>query len=1327
MTDVETKRVIRAAFDAFIFDMDGVVTDSARTHAMAWKQMFDEFLADRSKEDGKQYEPFDDHDDYLRYVDGKQRYDGARSFLESRGISLPFGSPGDPPEAKTVCGLANRKNGYFLRKLKTDGVESYPSTVEMIRELKMGDVRVAVISASRNARAVLDASGVRGLFDAEVDGVDVEKQGLKGKPEPDIFLEAADRLKVSPERAAVVEDALAGVEAGKAGGFALVIGVDREGQGEQLKRNGADLVVGDLAEISLDGAGEAAPSRMDELPSAIAKSEEILERLEFGTPAIFLDYDGTLTPIVSTPDKAILPKQTRAILRRLADRYMVAVVSGRDLADVRSVVGLANIVYAGSHGFDVSGPAEEYSDPGKGASYLSALDSAEPELAAAVKEFKGAWVERKRFAIALHFRQADPEVIPDLEKEVDRLVEKHPGLRKSRGKKIFELRPDADWDKGKAVLSLLDNAHVDASRVIPLYIGDDTTDEDAFKAIRERGIGIVVGTGDRMTMAEYRLNEPSEVAELLESLVEKSDGEVAGGSWVLTYDGFDPDSEQLREALCTVGNGYFASRGAAPESSAGATHYPGTYLAGCYNRLLSEVAGETIENESLVNAPNWLPLDFKMEDGEWLRPDNSELTEYRQDLDMRQGLLIRQMRFEDTQGRRIRVVQRRFAHMGAAHLAGLQTEIEPENWSGKLTLRSAIDGRVENSLVRRYRQLNNKHLQQVAAGQYEDDIIWLEAKTSQSNIGIAEAVRTRVFRDRREVDAERRTIEEPGYIAQEIRLDVKQEEAVRINKVAAFCTSRDRAISNCRLEAQKDAARAARFPLLLSSHVLGWDHLWERCRISTSTDTPRLQQILNLHIFHLLQSVSVNSIDLDAGVPPRGLHGEAYRGLIMWDELFIFPLISIRIPDLTRSLLAYRYRRLPEARWAARRTGYRGAMFPWQSGSNGREEAQTLHLNPRSGRWIPDNSHLQKHINAAVAYNVWYYYQVTGDLDFIQYYGAEMLFDLARFWASIAQYNKSIDRYEILKVMGPDEFHDKYPGAEEPGLDNNAYTNVMAAWVLCRALEASDLLPRERLRAIMENMGLTRDELERWDEISRRMRVVFHGDGIISQFEGYDDLEEFDWETYREKYQDIHRLDRILEAEGDTPNRYKVSKQADVLMLFYLFSAEELEEMFERLGYRLGPEAIPRNVDYYIKRTSHGSTLSAIVHSWVLSRSMREESWNLFRSALESDVSDIQGGTTHEGIHLGAMAGTVDLIQRCYAGLEARRDMLRFDPYLPEELKRVEFNIQYRNHYIKVEMTQHHLRLKSRLEDVSPINVAVNGEVTALSPGETLDYTLADD
>ena len=248
--------------------------------------------------------------------------------------------------------------------------------------------------------------------------------------------------------------------------------------------------------------------------------------------------------------------------------------------------------------------------------------------------------------------------------------------------------------------------------------------------------------------------------------------------------------------------------------------------------------------------------------------------------------------------------------------------------------------------------------------------------------------------------------------------------------------------------------------------------------------------------------------------------------------------------------------------------------------------------NPHSGRWIPDHTHRQRHINVAIAYNIWQYYQVTEDHEFLYFYGAEMLLEIARFWASIATYNSSIDRYEITGVMGPDEYHTAYPGADPEaagGIHNNAYTNVMVAWVLERARDVLALLPPAHCRQLCERLGLTEADLAQWDELSRKLRVPLHGDGIISQFDGYGDLEPFDWPGYQERYDNIQRLDRILEAEYDTPNRYQVSKQADVLMLFYLLSAEELTATLHRLGHDFDP-ATPATVAS-ARRTTHGSTL----------------------------------------------------------------------------------------------------------------------------------------
>jgi alpha,alpha-trehalase len=468
-------------------------------------------------------------------------------------------------------------------------------------------------------------------------------------------------------------------------------------------------------------------------------------------------------------------------------------------------------------------------------------------------------------------------------------------------------------------------------------------------------------------------------------------------------------------------------------------------------------------------------------------------------------------------------------------------------------------------------------------------------------------------------------------------------------------------------------------------------------------------------------------MELDAGVPARGWTGEAYRGHVFWDELFIVPFLSHRLPKLTRALLLYRWRRLPEARWAAREAGYRGAMFPWQSGSNGREETDVMFLNPRSGGWIRDNTHLQRHVSAAVAYNVWQYYCATGDSEFLYDYGAELMLEIARFWGSIAQWNSERARYDIPGVVGPDEFHDAYPGASRPGLKNNAYTNVMAAWCLERALRLFDILPDERCRELCDMLRLSAAEREKWEDVSRKMFVPFHGDGIISQFEGYERLEEFDWEAYRRRYGNIMRLDLILEAEGDTPNRYKLSKQADVLMLFYLFSTEALADVFARLGYRFDGSMIPKNIDYYLQRTSHGSTLSSVVHAWVLARSCRSRSWALLKQAVESDISDIQGGTTSEGIHLGAMAGTVDLLQRCYTGLELRGEELLFNPVLPEELSRLSFHLRYRRHSLHVDITEGVLSIASDRATIEPIDIRLKGETRRLIPGATVRFALPHD
>ena len=498
-----------------IFDMDGVITDTASVHAEAWKRLFDEYLRERAVRTGEPFVPFDADGDYRRYIDGKGRFDGVRSFLASRRIELPEGDPNDPPDRETVCGLGNRKNEMFLEHLRHHGAQPYPSTVALVRELQTRGIGTAAISASRNMTEVLDAAGLGDLFTVKVDGTDLDELGLPGKPDPAMFLEAARRLEVDPPQAAVVEDALAGVEAGARGGFGLVVGVDRTGRADALRAAGAHVVVSDLAELRLPPPA----SNVRDLPSALERAEEIRTLLSGRRVAVFLDYDGTLTPIVERAEDALLPAETRAAIERLAALAPVAIVSGRDLGDVRRIVGIEGITYAGSHGFDLLLP--DGSTHQRATEFLPALEAAERDLRAGLAAVPGARIERKTFAIAVHVRQVSEELVPDVEAAVAEVAAADARLRMTGGKKVFEIRPAVAWDKGKALLWLLDVLGLGPD-VLPVYIGDDETDEDAFHALRDLGLGVVVrGEGDdRPTLARYALRDTEEARAFVELLID---------------------------------------------------------------------------------------------------------------------------------------------------------------------------------------------------------------------------------------------------------------------------------------------------------------------------------------------------------------------------------------------------------------------------------------------------------------------------------------------------------------------------------------------------------------------------------------------------------------------------------------------------------------------------------------------------------------------------------------------------------------------------------------------------------------------------------------
>ena len=503
----------RGGIAAVIFDMDGVVTDTAEAHFAAWKQVFDEVL--RACGDDAAFT----REDYLAHVDGIPRHDGVRAFLRSRGIGMPEGEEGDEG-LESVRGIGNRKNRYFHDWLEENRVPVFDDAVALIDGLKKAGIGVGVFSASRNAPRVLESAGIAQLFGATVSGADAQDLDLSPKPAPDQLEEAARRLGCTPAEAAVIEDAVAGVQAGAAGRFGLVIGVDRQEDSGQhrhaLRSNGADLVTRDLRRLCLPEAGGL--RTLDRLPLVWDRLDDVRDRLGSRPLSVFLDYDGTLSAIVADYRDATIPEDTSSAVARLAQRCPVAVISGRDLADVRARVGLDGVIYAGSHGFDIAGPDGLEERPEEAEGFLRPIEQAASDLREALSGIEGADVERKTFSVAVHYRRAAETAVSAIEDAVDRIVGRHEALRKGRGKKVFEIQPRADWDKGRAVAWLLAHTRLGDGDALPIYLGDDLTDEDAFSALGGAGLCIAVRGDRRATLADYALADPEDVRRFVEWL-----------------------------------------------------------------------------------------------------------------------------------------------------------------------------------------------------------------------------------------------------------------------------------------------------------------------------------------------------------------------------------------------------------------------------------------------------------------------------------------------------------------------------------------------------------------------------------------------------------------------------------------------------------------------------------------------------------------------------------------------------------------------------------------------------------------------------------------
>jgi alpha,alpha-trehalase len=502
---------------AAIFDLDAVITHTATVHAEAWKEMFDRFNDERKKNGEEPFPAFSIQKDYPRFIDGMPRYDGVSNFLKDRGIDLPQGNPSDDPGMGSVCSLGNLKNEIFLRKIDTHGPRIIEPNVRVLKKWKKSGLKTAIVSSSKNCRRILKAAGLEDLFEVRIDGQDSVERALNGKPAPDIFLEAAQELGFTAGESVVIEDSLAGVEAGVNGKFKYVIGIAHGGKSNKMREIGADKVVSNLENLDIHFRTDLTDS--SNLQDAIDQFEVLAADWKEKKIFLFLDYDGTLSPIVREFDKAYLAEDMREAIRNVSTVCFTAIISGRGMDDVKGRVKIDDLYYAGSHGFEISGPNDFYYEIKKARDLIPALDGIEKELKANLSSIKGVKFERKKFALAVHYREAAENQVEKIKMIVDQAILNHPDIGKGRGKKVIEIKPKVYWHKGKAINHLIEVLREGNEQPYIIYIGDDITDEDAFFQIRN-GIGILVGDHGEPTYASYHLKDVEAVNVFLNRMTE---------------------------------------------------------------------------------------------------------------------------------------------------------------------------------------------------------------------------------------------------------------------------------------------------------------------------------------------------------------------------------------------------------------------------------------------------------------------------------------------------------------------------------------------------------------------------------------------------------------------------------------------------------------------------------------------------------------------------------------------------------------------------------------------------------------------------------------
>ncbi len=774
---------------------------------------------------------------------------------------------------------------------------------------------------------------------------------------------------------------------------------------------------------------------------------------------------------------------------------------------------------------------------------------------------------------------------------------------------------------------------------------------------------------------------------------------MAERAWLVVEDGFVPEKANVYETLFTVGNGYLGTRGSLEEGHEGAL--PGTFLRGVFDHHDSAVI-------DLVRAPDWLSTSVVV-NGTRLDVDSATVVEHHRVLDMRDGTLARTTVFEDSDGRRTRIETIRLASRADEHLCCLQVRITALNHTAIAEVHSGIDGTgynldrppayatapVPDPQMTWHKWAKSKHLAETSRRGTEH-AVYLETRTIDTGIAVGYASTTTTS-----PQSERSASERHKYVEQCVRVRLDANETFTMEKFACIYTSRDIAAEAVREACLKELTRhaTAGFEACRQAHRSVWDALWAASDVRIEGDEAATLAV-RFACYHLM--IAANEQDERANIGAKSLSGEAYRGHTFWDtEIFLLPFFIYTQPATARALLIYRLHTLAGAKQNAREGSFRGARYAWESADTGVETTPKWSVDGAHRIWMGEE---ELHVTSAVAYGVLAYVAATGDQAFMARYGAEILFETSRFWASRLEAGTD-GSYHLRGVVGPDEFHEH--------VDNNAYTNYQARWHLIQTARVFTELGRthpHELKELCERIALMPDEVGGWVEAAGRVHVPPHdAAGVIEQFDGYfalDDLafttDENDMPVYPEGYHHYNLTGT------------KLLKQADVVMMTYVLPDEFSDEV--KLA----------NYEYYEPRTLHKSSLSPAVHSIMgIEVGDPARAVQYFRRSAFVDLIDNQGNTC-EGMHIASAGGTWQTVVCGFGGFRVRSGTMTFKPWLPPEWISIEFKLIWRGNTVGVHIDHHtaSFRLHAAVGVCQDIHVA--GRHVALSAGDTVSVELSD-